>query len=211
MVASSSPAVPPYRVTLFFGPEVRDTDPDMVYCVFNVKKRSWKGGVQLTVEMAQDQIARCTQILQLESWLRTALHHLPREEYDGYVQRGLTLSLQYLCRAKLQLAINDGLKQDTTLLSPDMLFHALEQAVCRDGPLLKANLLAELDAPPPEAVAGENVAGRSMGTLDGKGVPVHGGSAAASIRSWHHAGPDAPSCRPVDHRSQERRSTHETM
>ncbi len=157
MVTSSSPAIPPYRVTLFFGPEVRDTNPDIVYCVFNVKKRSWKGGIQLMVEMAQDQITRCKQILQLESWLQNVLHHLPPEEYDEYFQRGQTLCLQYLCQTKLQLAINDGLKQETTLLSHDALAHALEPAIDRSGPSLKATLLAELDVPPAEDAAGSSI------------------------------------------------------
>ncbi len=160
----SSPTIPPYRVTLFFGPEVRDTNPDIVYCVFNVKKRSWKGGIQLMVEMAQDQIVRCKQMLQWECWLRNTLRHLPQEEYDEYFQRGETLCLQYLCQEKLQLAIHDGLGRDTTLLSHDALSPALEQAIGRNDASLKANLLAELDVPPSEVPTGERAAERSIGT-----------------------------------------------
>ncbi len=162
MVTASSPTVPPYRVTLFFGPEVRDTSPDIVYCVFNVKKRSWKGGIQLVVEMTQDQVARCQQILQFEPWLRNALRHLPCEEYDEYVQRGRTVCLQSLCQTKLQLAIHEGLKQETILLSHDSFSHALERAIGLSGPSFKEHLLAELDVPAREDVAEEHVAERSL-------------------------------------------------
>ncbi len=165
MSTVSSPPVPPYRITLFFGPEVRDTGPDIVYCVFNVKKRSWKGGIQLVVEMTQDQIARYHEILQFEPWLRHALHHLPREAYDEYVQRGRTVCLQFLCQMKLQLAIDDGLKQDMTLLSHDQHAHTLEHALHRKGPSLKEHLLAELDVPTREDGAGEHVAERSLCNL----------------------------------------------
>jgi len=165
MVTASSPTIPPYRVTLFFGPEVRDTSPDIVYCVFNVKKRSWKGGIQIVVEMTQDQVARCQQILQFEPWLRNALRHLPCEEYDEYVQRGRTVCLQSLCQIKLQLAIHEGLKQETTLLSHDSLSHALERAIGRSGPSFKEHLLAELDVPTREDVAEEHVAERSLCNL----------------------------------------------
>ena len=57
-------AIPPssdlthYRVTFFFGPEAVEHRPDHVRCVFNVKKRSWKGGVQMAVDVAQDHLVR---------------------------------------------------------------------------------------------------------------------------------------------------------
>ena len=148
MSASSSPQIPSYRTTLFFGPEVHETHADILYCVFNVKKRSWKGGIQLVVEMAQPDVSRCKKILQLETWLRNILSHLPQEDYDEYFQRGQDLFLQYLCQAKLQLALDEGLRQETTLLSHDALSHELEQAIRRDGQSLKQDVLAELDIPP---------------------------------------------------------------
>ena len=147
MSASSSPKIPPYRTTLFFGPEAHETNPDVFYCVFNVKKRSWKGGIQLVVEMAQPHAFRCRQILQLETWLRNILRHLPQADYDEYFQRGQDLFLQYLCQEKLQLAIEGGLRQETTLLSHDVLARELEDAIRQNGQALKEALLAELDVP----------------------------------------------------------------
>ena len=148
MSTSSSPKIPPYRTTLFFGPDVHETNPDIFYCVFNVKKRSWKGGIQLVVEMTQPHVSRFKQILQLEPWLRKSLCHLPKEEYDEYFQRGQELFLQYLCQTKLQLAINEGLRQETILLSQDMFSQELENAIRQNGHALKENLFAELDIPP---------------------------------------------------------------
>lgn len=150
MSTSSSPHIPRYRTTLFFGPEVHETHADILYCVFNVKKRSWKGGIQLVVEMAQPDVSRFKRLLQFESWLRNSLRHLPPEDYDEYFQRGQDLLLQYLCQAKLQLALDEGLRQKTTLLSHDELSEELEQAIRRDGPSFKQDVLAELDIPPVE-------------------------------------------------------------
>ncbi len=150
MSTPSSPQIPRYRTTLFFGPEVHETHDHIVYCVFNVKKRSWKGGIQLVVEMTQPDVSRFKRLLQFESWLRDTLRHFPREDHEEYFQRGQDLFLQYLCQAKLQLALDEGLGQETTLLSHDALSQELEQAIRRDGQSLKQDLLAELDIPPME-------------------------------------------------------------
>src|SRR3989454_12328655 len=47
-----------FRITFFFGPEAAPDRLGVVRCVFNVKKRSWKGGVQVTVELAAAQLER---------------------------------------------------------------------------------------------------------------------------------------------------------
>lgn len=150
MATPSSPKIPAYRTTLFFGPEVHETIPDIVYCVFNVKKRSWKGGIQLVVEIAQPHASRLKQVLQLETWLQDILRQLPQEDYDAYWQRGQDLFLQCLCHEKLQLALEEGLRQETTLLSHDVLSQELEEAIRQHGHALKETLLAELDIPPAE-------------------------------------------------------------
>ena len=59
--------------------------------------------------------------------------------------------LQYLCQEKLQLAIEGGLPQETTLLSHEVLSQELEHAIRQNGHALKETLLAELDVPPVEA------------------------------------------------------------
>ena len=100
------------------------------------------------VEIAQPHVSRFKRILQFESRLQKALRHLSKEDYDEYVQRGQELFLQYLCQEKLQLAIEGGLRQETTLLSQDMLSQELEDAIRQNGHALKENLFAELDIPP---------------------------------------------------------------
>ena len=102
------------------------------------------------VEMAQPDVSRFKRIMELEKWLRSVLCHLPQEDYDEYFQRGQDLFLQYLCQAKLQLALDEGLRQETTLLSHDELSEELEQAIRRDGQSFKQDVLAELDIPPVE-------------------------------------------------------------
>ncbi|MCY4612149.1 MAG: hypothetical protein OXB94_00795 [Nitrospira sp.] len=150
MPTSSFPRIPAFRITLFFGPEVHETNPDIIYCVFNVKKRSWKGGIQLVVEIAQPHASQLKRILELETWLRNVLGHLSPVDYDEYFQRGQDLFLQYLCQEKLQLAIEGDLRQETTLLSHDVLAQELEDAIRQNGHALKEDLLAELDIPPVE-------------------------------------------------------------
>lgn len=147
MTALPSSKIPAYRITLFFGPEVHETDSNVVYCVFNVKKRSWKGGMQLVVEMAGTQADRLNRFLQIEAWLQNVLIHLPQPEYAEYFQRGRDLFLQYLCRTKLQLAIEQGLRRETSLLSRDVLTAELEMTIQESGHALKDYVLAELDVP----------------------------------------------------------------
>lgn len=147
MTAFPSSKIPAYRITLFFGPEVHETDSEVLYCVFNVKKRSWKGGIQLVVEMTRTQAARLNRLLQVETWLQNVLLHLPQRDYDEYFQRGRELFLQYLCRTKLQLAIEQGLRPETSLLSQDVLIPELEKAIQESGHALKDYVLAELDVP----------------------------------------------------------------
>ena len=147
MAAFPSSQTSSYRITLFFGPEVHETDSNVVYCVFNVKKRSWKGGMQLAVEMAGTQADRLNRFLQIETWLQNVLLHLPQPDSAEYFQRGRELFLQYLCRTKLHLAINQGLRRETSRLSRDTLTLELERAIQESGHALKEYVLAELDVP----------------------------------------------------------------
>ena len=65
----SSPRVPIYRITLFYGPESIPGVPQTLQCVFNVKKRSWKGGVQIVVGIEEAQLATAKKLLQLDYWV----------------------------------------------------------------------------------------------------------------------------------------------
>src|SRR6266487_2186167 len=95
-----------FRITFFYGPDNVPDRPEAVMCVFNVKKRSWKGGVQVVVELAQAQLEQ----------LR---------------ERGLLgeLFTQQVCRAKLDLAIAAGINQENQTIAADALKEALDKAV----------------------------------------------------------------------------------
>lgn len=146
MASLSSPPPPQYRVTLFYGPEPVEAQPTRMACVFNVKKRSWKGGVQVAVELDEAQIARARQAADFEAWLAAMLAGVPAEEREDYASRAQDLFVQGLCAAKLELALG-GLQQDNASLGADMLAHELEQAVPGQCDRIKAQILAELDLP----------------------------------------------------------------
>ena len=83
----SSPRVPAYRITLFYGPESMQGVPKTLQCVFNVKKRSWKGGVQIVVAVEEAQLAKVREALQFDHWIEEILAPVPREEYSDMPAR----------------------------------------------------------------------------------------------------------------------------
>jgi len=146
MASFSSPPPPQYRVTLFYGPEPVASRPSRVACVFNVKKRSWKGGVQVAVELDETQVERAREAAGLALWLETVLAGVPAEEREDYAGRAQDLFVQGLCATKLELALG-GLQQENSSLGADMLARELERAVPRQSDRIKAQILAELDLP----------------------------------------------------------------
>jgi len=49
MAVERAPEPSQFRVALFVGPQPVEGKPFTSSCVFNVKKRSWKGGIQVAV------------------------------------------------------------------------------------------------------------------------------------------------------------------
>ncbi len=144
------PQTPQFRVTLFFGPETDEADAGVLYCVFNVKKRSWKGGVQVVVKLEQSQFKRLKAKLGFIEWLRSRLSHVPAQEQREFIQRGHDILAQCLCQTKLLLAIKEGLQQENCELNREYLTAELEEEVERGEELLKTQVLNELDLPLPE-------------------------------------------------------------
>jgi hypothetical protein len=62
-----------FRITLFYGPEAVEDQPSIQNCVYNVKKRSWKGGIQVAVEIDDAQLSRARASIDFERWLRPHL------------------------------------------------------------------------------------------------------------------------------------------
>ena len=145
MAFVSSPGIPSYRVTLFYGPEIVGAGPNILQCVFNVKKRSWKGGVQVVVAIEESQLQRIKDALQIDHWLHEVLSPLPEEEHSDYSLRAQDLLVQQVCHLKLQLAIRQGIRQENSELDGKMLWQELDEAAIQEGLSLKEQVLAELD------------------------------------------------------------------
>ncbi len=106
---SSDPAQ--YRVTFFFGPEAVEERPDHLRCVFNVKKRSWKGGVQVSVDLAQDHLTRTREQIGYSSWLAELLQHIGQEDRTDLARKADDLFVQAICTCTLNLALQAGIEQ----------------------------------------------------------------------------------------------------
>ena len=144
-----SPKIPQYRMTLFYGPEQDEFDSEVLYCVFNVKKRSWKGGVQIAVEITQNQLSQIRKAFNFDQWLRISLEHLPVTEQKSYLERGQDIFVQQVCLLKLQLAINVGITQENSRASKDFLVPELDEALEKEESALKGEVLQELDIDTP--------------------------------------------------------------
>ncbi|WP_447975268.1 hypothetical protein [Nitrospira sp. Kam-Ns4a] len=140
-----SPRVPPYRVTLFYGPDLVGGPPQRLACVFNVKKRSWKGGVQITVEVEERQLDRLRAAVGFDAWLQGVLAGWPEADQDDYVTRARDAFVQAICARKLDLALEAGLSQENGRLPAEALTAELERAILGAPERIMAHVLTELD------------------------------------------------------------------
>ena len=145
MASVPVPELPQYRVTLFFGPEPVKARPSRVCCVFNVKKRSWKGGVQIAVELEEDQLACAGQTIGFEAWLNKLLDGFSKDERENYQSRAHDLFVQGLCALKLDLALEAGIRQENGCLAGDALVTELDHALSERMERIKSQILTELD------------------------------------------------------------------
>ncbi len=99
-----------FRTTFFFGPEEVPGRPGILMCVFNTKKRSWKGGIQIAVELAGAQLERLRERGLLGELLEMLRARVAPETFAEYEQRARDLFTQQVCRAKLDLAIEETLR-----------------------------------------------------------------------------------------------------
>ena len=134
-----------FRVTLFYGPEPAEDDPPRLTCVFNVKKRSWKGGVQIAVDVSMVQALRLQQALNVGAWIAEWLAAVPEEDRPSYERRGHDLFAQEICSMKLALALDLDVRQDNSALSVDTFVEELDRQVVQSADRIKLNILTELD------------------------------------------------------------------
>ncbi|MBA5866604.1 MAG: hypothetical protein GDA67_07920 [Nitrospira sp. CR1.3] len=137
-----------YRVTLFFGPEQVQGKPCTHACVFNVKKRSWKGGVQVAVEITDAQIESSRATTDFNRWIAEALIEVPTEERAAQTERAGELFVQAVCRCRLDQLLQFGITQENQCLSPDTGTAEWKETVSRRIDFITSYVSTELDLLP---------------------------------------------------------------
>ena len=141
----SPPQIPLFRITLFYGPEDVEGASDSVHCVFNVKKRSWKGGVQVEVVMKKNQITRLERFLHYPLWLEDVLNGIPVEDRGEYLEKSQDLLIQLLCFHKLQVFIHQGIRQENIQVPGDSFVSETDEVVQIEAEKIKRQIYVELD------------------------------------------------------------------
>lgn len=141
----SVPELPQYRITFFYGPEPVEGRSGLLCCTFNVKKRSWKGGVQIVIEVDERQAAKARDTVGFEEWLARILSTLLDGERADFESRARDLFVQHLCALKLDLAIGAGLRQENSRVTAEAFTKELDAAVPQRKDRLISHVLAELD------------------------------------------------------------------
>lgn len=152
MVPESNRDVSSYRVTFFFGPEPVEGRPDALACVFNVKKRSWKAGIQISVEMSTDQLAVLQQKMRLADRLAKSLTALDPHERPHYQERMVDCFAQAICWCKLDLRLQAGVAQHNQRIQADELTVELDHEASNRRDYVLAYILGELDLTPDRSV-----------------------------------------------------------
>ncbi len=116
-----------------------------MHCVFNVKKRSWKNGIQVDVQLAGLDLDRAKALLEFEPWAQGAVASAPPDEREAYRQRAGDLLAQKLCAVKLELALEAGVPQVNHVLGRDQLVVEFEAALPGQVTAIKEWIVAELD------------------------------------------------------------------
>lgn len=148
MAADTPPEVAPYRVTFFLGPEPVDDCPTTQYCVFNVKKRSWKAGIQVAVDIETTQLAALQDTIQRSTTITTALESLSAEDRTDAANRISDLAAQAIAWCKLDLRLQTGLQQENQRIASDQLVPDLHQTVLARHEYVVTYILTELDLLP---------------------------------------------------------------
>ncbi len=148
MALESPPDVPAYRVTFFLGPESVDGHSQVQACVFNVKKRSWKAGVQVSVEVSTDQLSALRQKVGLADRLASSLAAVDPKEHPHYQERLADFFSQAVCWCKLDLRLRVGLVQENQRIRADELTSELDHETDRRTDYILAYILGELDLDP---------------------------------------------------------------
>jgi hypothetical protein len=142
-----------FRVTLFVGPQPMEGKPFTRSTVFNVKKRSWKGGVQVAVELPQAQIDRISSAIGFPQWLGEALATIPAEDRASYQDRAQELFIQAISWCKLDLLLQSGISQTNQCLAADTFVAELDWIAAKKRDFVASHVAAELDLLPNDATS----------------------------------------------------------
>ncbi|HZC68412.1 MAG TPA: hypothetical protein VE201_07345 [Nitrospirales bacterium] len=134
-----------FRITFFFGPEEAPDRPGVVRCVFNVKKRSWKGGVQVTVELAVTQLERIRDRGQLGELIEMIRAKVEPDAFAEYELRASDLFTQQVCWAKLDLAIRAGITQENQMIPAESFQPKMDELARAKADAIRQAILTELD------------------------------------------------------------------
>lgn len=148
MDQASSPDLSSYRVTLFFGPEPVENEAGIQACIFNVKKRSWKAGVQVSVEIGSEQLAGLRRKVRLVDRLADVLMTLSPDERPAYQERAEDLFVQSVTWCKLDLCLRAGLTQENQRISAADFVSELDRSVIARMEYVIAYIMTELDVVP---------------------------------------------------------------
>ena len=145
MAVEHTPGPSQFRVTLFVGPQPVEGKPFTSSCVFNVKKRSWKGGIQVAVVITQSQIDTLSTDVDFSRWLALALADLADEYRLSHQRRAHELFIQAVCWCKLDLALQSGITQENQCLADDTGISEVRDTVIKRTNFITSYIASELD------------------------------------------------------------------
>ncbi|MEY4704595.1 MAG: hypothetical protein RL042_791 [Nitrospirota bacterium] len=153
MAAEHAPEPSQFRVTLFVGPQPVEGRPFTSSCVFNVKKRSWKGGIQVDVAITQSQIDALSADIDFSRWLTRALIDLSAEDRPSHQERAHELFTQAVCWCKLDLLLRAGITQENQCLGGETWIAEVRDTVIRRRDFIASYVASELDLVQGDATA----------------------------------------------------------
>ena len=145
MAIEHAPEPSQFRVTLFVGPQPVKGSPFTYSCVFNVKKRSWKGGIQVDVAITHDQLDRLSADVDFSGWLARALPDLADADRIFQQERAHELFIQAVCWCKLDLALQAGVTQENQCLADNTGIAEVRDAVIKRMNFITSYVASELD------------------------------------------------------------------
>ena len=145
MTIEHAPEFSQFRVTLFVGPQPVEGRPFTSSCVFNVKKRSWKGGIQVAVVITQSQIDMLSVGSDFSRWLAQALIGLSEEDRLSHQERAHELFIQAVCWCKLDLALQAGITQEHQFLTDETWTAEVGDSIIKRTNFVRSYIASELD------------------------------------------------------------------